>query len=254
MPTGHCQVLLPPCPLEAEIAGVASQQGLPCGPIGTVTTGQKPVVDGFPDRPHSIQIPHWRQSPSTYEAILSGHPQQSMILTRCGLPRSPRGLGWCQSSNGSMPSEDVVDRSTSQTHATSNNTLPHALTGKCNDFMSDTYRGWLKQSVKIENNMQVLIRTCHSAKANLGKCPPKLQFWNSTIPRHWSESSAKVRPDFVGEQSQVYFMSISAHWTHKNSTHIDFIATNVGATTFFQEWTYPSELQRFDHLSVGMVE
>ena len=44
MPTGHCQVLPPLHPLQAETAGVGSQQGLPCGPIGTVTTGQKPVV------------------------------------------------------------------------------------------------------------------------------------------------------------------------------------------------------------------
>ena len=44
MPTGHCQVLPPLHPLQAETAGVGSQQGLSCGPIGTVTTGQKPVV------------------------------------------------------------------------------------------------------------------------------------------------------------------------------------------------------------------
>ena len=138
MPTGHCQVLPPLHPLQAETANPRWQStgaflwAYRHGNHGTKTRC-------FPDRPHSIQILHRRrQSPSTYEAILSGHPQQSMILTRCGLPRSPGGLAWHQSSSGSMPPEDVVDRSTSQTHATSNNTLLHALTGKCHDFMPDT--------------------------------------------------------------------------------------------------------------------
>ena len=50
--------------------------------------GKEPVVDRFPTIPHSIQIPHLqRQGPSTYEAILSGHPEQSKVLTRCGLLR-----------------------------------------------------------------------------------------------------------------------------------------------------------------------
>ena len=33
---------------------------------------------------------------------------------------------------------------------------------------------------------------------------------------HWSESPAMVRSDFIGEQSQVHFMSIADHWKHKN--------------------------------------
>ena len=37
--------------------------------------------------------------------------------------KETRGLDWHQSSSGSMPLEDVVDSSTSQTHATSNSTL-----------------------------------------------------------------------------------------------------------------------------------
>ena len=85
---GHCQVLLPLCPLQGETVVVGIQQGRPCGSIGTVTTGQEPVVDGFPASPHSIQIlPPRHQGPSTYEAILSEYPH-STVLTRCGLPRS----------------------------------------------------------------------------------------------------------------------------------------------------------------------
>ena len=121
LPMGHCQVLPPLFPLQAEMVVVGSQQGHPCRSIGMVTTRQEPVFDGFPGSPNSIQIPHTRhRAASTYEVILSDHPTQSTVLTRCGVPRSPRGLAWHQSSSGSMPLEDVVDGSTSPTHATSN--------------------------------------------------------------------------------------------------------------------------------------
>ena len=67
--------------------------GLPCGSVDMVTTWKVQVVDCFPTNPHSIPIPHpHRQGPSTYEANLSDHPQQSTGLARCGLPRSPCGL------------------------------------------------------------------------------------------------------------------------------------------------------------------
>ena len=114
----HCQVLPPWCPLQAETAVVDSQQGLPCRSKGMVTAGQEPDVDCFLVSPHSIQIPHpCLQATSTYEAIPSDHPEQSKVLTRCDLQRSPRGLAWHQSSCGCMPPEDAVYGSTSQTHA-----------------------------------------------------------------------------------------------------------------------------------------
>ena len=144
---------------------VGSQQELSCGSISTVTTEQEPVGVGFPDGPHSIQIPHApHEGPVTYEAILSEHPEQIAVLTRFRLPRSLRGLVWHQSASGSTPPEDVADGSTSQTHVTSNSALLHALTDKCKHFMPNTYRGWtghyLEQSMRIEKNMQFLIRSC----------------------------------------------------------------------------------------------
>ena len=99
LPKGHCQVLPPLCPLQAEKVVVGSQQRLSCGSIGTVTTGQEPVVDGFPASPHSIQIPYpCHQGPSLLE-----HPGQIAVLTRFRLPRSPLGLVWYLSASGSMP-------------------------------------------------------------------------------------------------------------------------------------------------------
>ena len=103
------------------------------------------------------KIPHpRRQGPSTYKAILLDHPQQSVVWTRCGHPRSLRGLAWQQISSGSKPQEDVVDGSLSQTYATSNSTLPHALMGK--HFMPNTYGvgdALLEQSVRIEKKYAI---------------------------------------------------------------------------------------------------
>ena len=48
LPMGHCQVLPPLCPLRAETVVFGSQQGLPCGSVDTVTTGQKPLLIVFP--------------------------------------------------------------------------------------------------------------------------------------------------------------------------------------------------------------
>ena len=38
------------------------------------------------------------------------------------------------------------------------------------------------QQGELRKNEQLLIRTCHSAKADLGEWSPKLQCWTSTIP------------------------------------------------------------------------
>ena len=70
------------------------------------------LLGGFPASPHSIQITHpcW-QDPNTYEAILLDHPQQSTVLTRCGLPWNPHWLAWHQSTNDRIPPEDAIDGS-----------------------------------------------------------------------------------------------------------------------------------------------
>ena len=47
------------------------------------------------------------------------------------------------------------------------------------------------------------------------------------------ECLPKVVSDFVGEQSRVHIMPISAKWKHKSLIHIGFIVFNRGVTTFF---------------------
>ena len=124
LPVGHCQVPPPLRPLQAETTVVGSQQGLRCGSICPVTTGQKSVVNRCATSPHSVQISHpRRQGPSTQETILSDHPQQCTVLLRCCLSGSSWRLAWYQRSSGSMPFEYAVDGSTSQTHTGSNSTL-----------------------------------------------------------------------------------------------------------------------------------
>ena len=52
------------------------------------------------------------------------------------------------------------------------------------------------------------------------------------------ECLPKVVSDFVGEQSRVHIMTISAKWKHKSSIHIGFIVFNGGVTTFFAKSVY----------------
>ena len=72
LPVGHCQVPPPLRPLQVDATVVGSQQGLRCGSICPVTTGQESVVNRCATSPHSAQISHpRRQGPSTQETILS---------------------------------------------------------------------------------------------------------------------------------------------------------------------------------------
>ena len=133
LPVGHCQVPPPLRPFQAETTVVGSQQGLRCGSICPVTTGQESVVNRCATSPRSVQIYHpRRQGPSTQETILSDHPQQCTVLPRCCLSGSPWRLAWHQRFSGSMPFEYGVDGSTSQTHTGSNSTLLNASRASAN--------------------------------------------------------------------------------------------------------------------------
>ena len=61
--------------------------------------------------------------------------------------------------------------------------------------------------------------------------------------------------DFVGEQSRVHIMPISAKWKHKSSIHICFIVFNGGVTTFFAKSVCVSRNQWVDtsRLSVAYM-
>ena len=60
------------------------------------------------------------------------------------------------------------------------------------------------------------------------------------------ECLPKVVSDFVGEQSLVHIMPISAKWKHKSSIHIGFIVFNGGVTTFFAKSVYLYHLMFYE--------
>ena len=180
-------------------------------------------------------------SSCTNEAILSDHPQLSTVLTRCGLPRSPHGLAWHQSSIGNMHPEDVVDGN--QTHATSNSTLPHAFTGKCKRSMPNTYRVGLGIIRPISENWEKIcscwfeLATVRRQIWGYDQLSCGFGFRRSHLALKWKFGQGEAQ--FLWEQSQIHFMSFSAQWRHTKSIHIDFIASYGGVTTpFFQECIY----------------
>ena len=201
---GHSQVggqALPPlCRFQAEMAVVGSQQGLPCGSISTVTMGQEPVVDGLSASPHSIQISHpSRQGSSTYEVILSDHPQQS--TEDAVKPMKPAVALCCMSPWASASTSCLIPIEVGW------------------GIIKATSENWEKYTI-VDTNLP----ECEGRFGGMTTQAVVSDFDDPTW--HWRESPAKVRSDFVGEQSQIHFMSISVHWKHRNSIHNDFIASN----------------------------
>ena len=54
--------------------------------------------------------------------------------------------------------------------------------------------------------------------------------------------------DFVGEQSRVHIMPISAKWKHKSSIHIGFIVFNGGNNLFCQEF-----ITRDEYITINVL-
>ena len=66
------------------------------------------------------------------------------------------------------------------------------------------------------------------------------------------ECLPKVVSDFVGEESWVHIMPISAKWKHKSSIHISFIVFNGGVTTFFAKSVHLSDQQFYCLLNCAL--
>ena len=227
LPVGHCQVPPPLRQLQAETTVVGSQQGLWCGSLCPVTTGQESVVNHCATSPHSVQISHpRRQGTSTQETILLDHPQQCTVLPRCCLSGSPWILAWQQRSSGSMTFEYAVDGSTSQTHTGSNSTL-HPANTSC------------LIPIGVGRGIVRTIRKPFEKYANIDSKFSQCEDWfwgkatytvvseldDPTWP--WIECLPKVMSDFVGEQSRAHIMPISAEWKHKSSIHIGFFLSSL---------------------------
>ena len=245
LPVGHCQVPPPLRPLQAETTVVGSQQGLRCGSICPVTTGQESVVNRCATSPHSVQISHpRRQGPSTQETILSDHPQQCTVLPRCCLSGSPWRLVWHQKSSGSMPFEYAVDGSTSQTHTAA--IAPCLMPSRASANTSCLIPIGVGRG--IVRTIRKLLKKYANIDSKLSQCED--WFGGTTTYTVVSELDDPTWPcikclpkevsDFVGEQSRVHIMPILAKWKHKSSIHICFIVFNGGVTTFFVKSVFTS--------------
>ena len=152
------------------------QQGLPCGSIGTVKNGTSADCWWFSGHPslhtNSSSAPSW---PEHLWSDPVGPSATKHVLTRWGLPRSPRGLAWHQRSRVRTPPDDALDSRTHQTHATSNIVLCRMpwWAGTSISCQIPYNRGWAghyqNNRWELRKNMQLLIRTYHSAKADLGE-------------------------------------------------------------------------------------
>ena len=181
--------------------------------------GQELVVDGFPTSPHSIQIPHpHRQSLSTYEAILWDHPQQKHALDdvwsseeslwTCLAPK----FQWQHASRGHVlmaawvrPTRPAIALCPIPSLASASTPCPIPIV-EGGGIISAINAYW--------KNMQLLfdLATVWSQIWGNDNLSCGLEFDNRT----WHWSLAKVWSDVIVEQSQLHFMSISAHWKHKN--------------------------------------
>ena len=166
---------------------------------------------------------------------MSDEPPQSTVLMRCGLPRSPCRLAWHQNSSSSMPLGDRVDCTMNQTHRTSNSTLPNALMGRWKHVMRNTYRGWTGHYFKSQLELKKIwncwfeLATVQSRFGEIITNAAVLDFDNHTWGK-WNKIEFRW---VVVVQSQMHFMSISAHWKLKKSIRIPLIASNWSVAIFF---------------------
>ena len=181
-------------PLSGSATSVPTPSRDGCGWQSTGTSlwvyrhgnhGTRAGCGWFSDQPSFHTNSSSAPSRPEHEAILLDHPQQTMVLMKCGLPRSPCGLALHQSLSNNMPLEDVDDCSRVRP------TQPAIALCRMPSWASASTCpipigvGWGIIRIISENwekNMQLLIRTCQSAKADFGKWLHKLPFWTSTIP------------------------------------------------------------------------
>ena len=77
-------------------------------------------------------------------------------------------------------------------------------------------RGFIRKTVIIEKKDAIVYSNLSQCEGRFGKKMTYAAVLHFDDPTwHWSRSLAKVRLDFVGEQSQILFMSISANQKQK---------------------------------------
>ena len=179
--------------------------------------------------------------------MLSGHRQQSTVLLMCDLPRSPVDLpgtkvlvAACLRKMRLRVAEVkplrpaiALCRMPSRASASTTSLIPM---GVGRGIIRTISGNWEKKHAIVDSNLPL----CEDRFGEMTTMV--LDFNNPT----WHWSPGKVSSDFVGKQSQVDFMPISAHWKHKNLIHIDLIAWKGGGggVTFF---SYPDDIIKWKH-------
>ena len=194
LPVGHCQVPPPLRPLQAETTVVGSQQGLLCGSICPVTTRQESVVNRFLIRAVKARALKKRSC----RTILSNAQSCRGVVFRGApedLPGTKDPVAAC------LLSMRLTVARVKPTRAAIAPCLMPKLS-QCEDWFGGT------TTYTVVSELDDLTWPCI-------ECLPR------------------VVSDFVGEQSRVHIMPISAKWKHKSAIQICFIVFNGGVTTFF---------------------
>ena len=104
-------------------------------------------------------------------------------LAKCGLRISPPWFAWHQISRGIMPSEDAVDGSTRQTHATSNSILPARASAGTSCLMQIGV-GWRVSRTIMRHEKEIC--NCWfelpTMRWQIWRMTTNLRFGTSTIP------------------------------------------------------------------------
>ena len=238
---GHCQVPPPLRPFQAETTVVGSQQGLSCGSICPVTTGEESVVNRCATSPHCVQISHPRRQGRALK--------KRSCRTILSNAQSCRGVVFRGAPEDLPGTKDLVAACLLSMRLTVARVKPTraAIAPVCSVGAFCKTRASANTSCLIPIGVgRGIVRTIRNTLEKICKYWFKVVtvwFGGTTTYSMVSELDdptwpcieclPKVVSDFVGEQSRVHIMPISAKWKHKSSIHIGFIVFQWGCNNLF---------------------
>ena len=220
--------------ISASVVG--SQQGLRCGSICPVTTGQESVVNPCATSPHSVQISHpHRQGPSSQETcqtILSNARSCRYVVFRGAedLPGTKDPVAACLLSMrltvaGVKPTRAAIAPCLMPSRASANTSclIPIGVGRGIGQTIRKTFEKICKYWFKVVTVWRLIWGNDH-LYCGLGAR-------RSHLTLHWMSAQGSV--GFRWGTITVHIMPILAKWKNKSSIHISFIVFNGGVTTLF---------------------
>ena len=199
-----------------------------------VTTGQEPVIDGFPASPHFIQIPHLRRKA---RALM-----KRSCRTILNKAQSWRGVVF-HGAPVNLPGTKVpVVACLRRLQSTVARVRPRPAIALCcmpswasaSTSCLIPIEALFEQSVRIEKKKAIVdsnLPQCEGRFGGITTWAAVLDFYHHTW--HRNESSVKVTSDFIGEQPQVHSMSFSGHWKHNKIDPYRFYCLGWGCNNLF---------------------